>query len=210
MSKAKRSVARTACANNLRQIGLSVRMYADDGEDKGPTESGGGLAGWTAYRKLLTNYVSGGTSSRSLFVCPADIYHYDVTPASPNAYVYIPRGVHRSSWANFTSYAFNAGNTRSNRITGASYPGIAERKLSTIREPSRTIMVAEFPAFFCFSWHQPDDPKKPHYFNNAMNNATYVDGHVSYTRFYWDASKPSNESWEYDPPSGYGYKWSAD
>jgi hypothetical protein len=34
--------------------------------------------------------------------------------------------------------------------------------------------------------------------------------YASYVKFYWDASKPKNESWEYDPPPEYDYKWRAD
>ena len=65
-------------------------------------------------------------------------------------------------------------------------------------------------AYYCFSWHDPVNPKFPHYFNGARNMAGFVDGHVSYLKFYWNGSKPQSESWEYDPPPGYDYKWSAD
>ena len=36
LSQAKESARRTACASNLRQLALAVRMYADDSEDKLP------------------------------------------------------------------------------------------------------------------------------------------------------------------------------
>ncbi len=36
ISAAKAKAQRTACANNLRQINLGVRMYSDDSADKAP------------------------------------------------------------------------------------------------------------------------------------------------------------------------------
>ena len=94
-------------------------------------------------------------------------------------------------------------------MTGAPFPGIAGRKLSSIREPSKTIMLAEMPAYYCFSWHEPRNPKVPHYFSDARNMAAFVDGHVNHIKIYYDASK-QQEAWQYDPPNGYDYKWSAE
>ena len=37
----------------------------------------------------------------------------------------------------------------------------------------------------------------------------FVDGHVSYIKIYNDPSK-QQEAWQYDPPGGYDYKWSAE
>jgi prepilin-type N-terminal cleavage/methylation domain-containing protein len=215
LSRAKASSKRTACMNHVRQIGLGVRMYADDMDDAGPAKSSGNrsLDGWTAYKQLMKNYVGQNTASSPedrLFTCPTDTYHYDFTPASPNAYAYVSQGIHQQAWSDYSSYGFNGGNTRSNKVTGATYPGIAGRKLSSIQGASRTILLAEMPAYYGFSWHDPENPKSPHYFNGARNMAGFVDGHVSYLKFYWNTSKPGSESWEYDPPAGYDYKWSAD
>src|SRR5882762_4855212 len=110
----------------------------------------------------MKNYVgqkSASSPEDKLFACPADTYYYDFTQSSTNAYAYVAQGVYRQSWSDYSSYAFNGGNTRTNPITGATYPGIAGRKLSSIKNPSRTILVAEMPAFYCFSWHEPQKPK---------------------------------------------------
>ena len=81
----------------------------------------------------------------------------------------------------------------------------------------RTVLVAEVPAFVPFSWHKP---KRPLYilstgycpnliFDKAMNMASFVDGHVSYTRMYWNgALGPRGVSCNYDPPAEYDYQWS--
>jgi hypothetical protein len=42
---------------------------------------------------------------------------------------------------------------------------------------------------------------------------SFVDGHASYIKMFWDAANASGthlEAWQYDPPYGYGYKWSGE
>jgi hypothetical protein len=77
--------------------------------------------------------------------------------------------------------------------------------------------VAEVPALMPFSWHKP---KRPLYivstsycpgliFNNAMDMVSFVDGHVSYTKMYWNGAFGfTGVSCNYDPPDGYDYQWS--
>jgi prepilin-type processing-associated H-X9-DG protein len=98
--------------------------------------------------------------------------------------------------------------------TGLNYPGIGGWKFGSIRGPAKTILVTEWPAIFPYSWHQPEAPynnKFPPFFNNARNNVSFVDGHVNYTRIYWDTNYVlwlHFCAWQYDPPAGYDYKWS--
>src|SRR5205085_1444995 len=155
-AKAKRAV----CTNHVRQIALGVRMYADDMNDASPARFSGNhsVDGWTAYKELIKGYVGQNTASSPedrLFSCPADTYHYDFTATSTSAYAYVGQAVHRQAWSDYSSYGFNGGNTRSNKITGVTYPGIAGSRLSSIQSPSRTILLAELPAYYCFSWHNP-------------------------------------------------------
>jgi len=215
MSRAKASTKRATCLNHQRQIALGVRMYADDTDDVGPARISEkkSLDGWTAYKQLVKSYVGQNTASSpddKLFACPSDTYHYDFNSASPTAYAYMGKPVHRQQWSDYSSYGFNGGNTRTNSETGAPFPGIAGRKLSSIREPSRTVLLAEIPASYCFSWHEPQNPRLPHYFNNARNMAAFVDGHVSYIRIFYDPDQGQHEAWQYDPPTGYDYKWSGE
>lgn len=215
ISQAKASAKRTTCLNHLRQIALGVRMYADDMEDVGPAKlpDKKSLDGWTAYKQLMKSYVGrNGSSSPDdrLFVCPSDTYHYDFNAASPKAYTYIGQPIHRQAWSDYSSYGFNGGNTRTNTTNGIPFPGIAGRKLSSVKDHSRTILLAEMPAFYCFSWHEPQNPRRPHYFNNARNTAAFVDGHVGYLKFYYDPKQGQDEAWQYDPPAGYDYKWSGE
>ena len=91
------------------------------------------------------------------------------------------------------------------------WPGIAGRKLSSVKEPVKVVLVAEFPALGPYSWHQPAGASG--HYNNAQDVVGFVDGHVSFIRMYWDATNVTNnhlEAWQYDPPAGYDYKWSGD
>jgi len=50
----------------------------------------------------------------------------------------------------------------------------------------------------------------PEHFNDAMNMVAFVDGHVSYIKIYWNASRRDCFTLDYEPPAGYDYKWRAD
>src|SRR5262245_34419150 len=85
-----------------------------------------------------------------------------------------------TNW-DFSSYLFN------NHLEG--------NKLNSIQHPVRTALAVEFPAIYGFSWHQPqskafmvsDDLGYLHpAYNNAQNEVSFVDGHVSYTKIYSD------------------------
>jgi len=213
--------------NNLRQINLGVRMYADDSNDKSPGKAAGTgkMFVLDAYKELMKSYVSlRGTSSArdKLFACPADVYYYPI-------FVREHSGVAtcvEESWcaqsnSDYSSYVFNAGNLiPSGRGTGRlPLPGIAGMTLSSIKHPSRTVLVTEAPALIPFSWHQPrkllfrlmesGGCSPTTVLNNSMNMVSFVDGHVSYVKIFW---QPTNYmfAFEYNPPDGYDYQWSGD
>ncbi len=104
-----------------------------------------------------------------VFACPADTfecgYHQD----------HSPEGAHLQAKFRFNSYAFNAANsaTMYSQLTGPiTPPGIAGRKIGSVKEPVKTVLVAEIPALVPFSWHQP--VKK--IANNARDMVSLVDG----------------------------------
>jgi hypothetical protein len=123
--------------------------------------------------------------------------------------------------SDFTSYVFNAGNLfpPTKRIA---LPGIAGMTLSSIKHPSRTVLVTEAPALIPFSWHQPRRflfymlragiDCRTSFFNDSMNMVSFVDGHASYVKIYWKLSTNYvfSPACSYDPPEGYDYQWSGD
>lgn len=207
---AKAKARRTACANNLHQINIGLHMYSDDSTDKAPrtpgTASSPGL-NWSGYKNVMKGYVGlngGSSSSDKVFACPADSFHYNVA----GSFEYVPKGMHEEA-PDYMSYGFNGGNARTN----SNAPGIAGRLLSSIKEPTKTVLVAEGSAFIPYSWHQPKNLGRngAPMFNDAKDVVSFVDGHVNYIKIYWGGNNPPGSlALHHDPPAGYGYKWSGD
>lgn len=210
LNKANAYAKRGACLNNLRQINMAVRQYADDHNSLLPMVTNSRPPQvWSDYALFVRSYLGlkgSASSNDALFACPADTfdcgYHED----------YRPESVHLQAKYRFNSYAFNAANssTMYSRLTGPiTPPGIAGWKMSSVTEPVKTVLVAELCALVPFSWHQPVKSQA----NNTRDLVGFVDGHVSYIKMYWDATNSGFghvEAWNYDPPQGYDYKWSGD
>ena len=222
VSGAQRKARRITCMSNLRQVNLGVRMYSDDSNDKSPKPAIGVSNPYDAYKELMKSYVGlSGQSSKQdkLFACPADTFYYDYLlghyPRSTNLVGYVPESVCARPDFDYSSYVFSAGNAFP--IGPTNRPGIAGLPLSSIKHPARTVLVTELPSLIPFSWHKP---KRPLYiistrycpnliFNDAMEMVSFVDGHVSYIKMYWNgAFGPTGVSCNYDPPDGYDYQWS--
>ncbi len=223
ISAAKNSAKRTTCLNNLRQINLGLRMYTDDSNDTSPntpstnnSPSLDNFIDFTGYKKLMKGNVglNGASSAQDkLFTCPADTFYYDLLP---NGQGYVPQSLHEQSFSDYSSYAFNAGTPT---VFGTRTPGLAGRKISSIKEPAKTVLIAEIPAIFPYSWHEPKRPfsMENAVFNNAKDMISFVDGHVNYIKIYRNTNRVLSggisyvtTAAEYDPPAGYDYKWSGD
>jgi prepilin-type N-terminal cleavage/methylation domain-containing protein len=185
LSRGKNSARRTSCVNNLRQLNLAIRLYADDFSDSLPVlpDANPYPNGVGAYYKQLVKGYLGLTGPASpneeVFICPSDqIFRTQVRHA-------------------FTSYTFNGYEVRPGtiaRITGS--------KLSAIKSPTKAVLAGEVPAFFGGSWH----PVVNGAYRDAKDVMGFVDGHADFVRIYWDGianSEPAN----YEPPAGYAYNW---
>jgi type II secretory pathway pseudopilin PulG len=210
LRSAKEKARLATCINNLRQINLGLRMYSDDSSDRAPrtpgTTASPGL-NWSGYKTLMKDYVGlkGAPSPQErLFACPADTFYFDMA----GGFQYVKKALHEQP-PDYLSYAFNGGNARTN----SNAPGIAGRKLSSIKDPGKTVLVAESPAFIPYSWHQPKPPAPngAPMFNDAMDVVSFVDGHARYTKINWNGNDPPGSlTLHHDPPAGYEYKWSGD
>src|SRR6185295_1474172 len=95
VSRAKDAAKRSSCINNLRQVNLAIRLYADDWADSlpvlpDPNPYPNGVGAY--YKQLVKGYVglSGPASPReAVFICPSD------------------RTIHQSRTHAYTSYTFN-------------------------------------------------------------------------------------------------------
>jgi hypothetical protein len=218
LSAAKEKARRTVCLNNLRQINLGIHLYCDDSKDVSPAAR----VPWIAYKELMKNYVGlAGKSSPhdAVFTCPADTFYYDMAKDARgyyNLWVTVSHGLHESAWWDYSSYSFNGFNTHiHDNPQHAAWLGIADRKLSEIKQPAKTVLAAEVPAFFPYSWHEPRRPIRltqgdAPMFLNAKDMLSFVDGHAGYLKIYYQEIPGNLWSVFYDPPSGYDYQWSGD
>ncbi len=194
LSQAKGNARRTFCLNNVRQISLGLRLYAEDNADTLPNTNAVG----SAYKELMKSYVGLERPSSprdQLFACPADRFNVD-----PFQNVVISGSRHADPATGFTSYALNA----LNRLS-PSLPGVAGKKLGSFSEPTKTVLLAEQSALAGFSWHHPG---RPPIANDRQSMVSFIDGHVAFIRIYWDGytGKTDLPMW-YDPPAGYDYLW---
>jgi prepilin-type N-terminal cleavage/methylation domain-containing protein len=185
LSQAKENGKRTTCGNNLRQVSLAIRLYADDCADSlpvlpTPNPYPNGVGAY--YKQLVKGYLglSGpALPTEKVFICPSDrILRSQVGHA-------------------FTSYTFNGYEVGPDAI-----PRITGQKLSAIRSSAKAVLVGEWPAFFGGSWHPFLIQDYPH----AKDMLGFVDGHVGFTRIYWDGISDSDPC-NYEPPVGYDYNW---
>jgi prepilin-type N-terminal cleavage/methylation domain-containing protein/prepilin-type processing-associated H-X9-DG protein len=214
LSSAKARAKRTECLNNLKQINLGVHMYAGDNGDTLPDT---GRNTYVTYKEVVKGHVGlyGPSSPQDkIFACPADTFFYvDSTCA------YVPHGQHEQRTYDFSSYNFNGANLLTTNYPNYAFngvlPGIGGQKLSAVKNPTKTVLVVEASALQPYSWHQPKPPAPGGFpmFNDARNMVSFVDGHVSYIKIYWNSllSYPNGGvsfAAYYDPPAGYDYQWS--
>lgn len=185
LGRAKEQGRQADCLNNLRQVNLAIRFYAEDYADSWPVlpfpnPYPNGVGAY--YKQLVKGYLglTGPASPKEkVFICPSD------------------RVLSEEIGHAFTSYTFNGyevGPGAIARITG--------QKEGAIKNPSKAVLVGEWPAFFGGSWHPPVSQDYP----NAKNLLSFVDGHAGLTRIFWDGVADSDPG-AYEPPAGYEYNW---
>jgi prepilin-type N-terminal cleavage/methylation domain-containing protein len=202
LSRANALARRTACMNHARQINLALRMYADDHADAIRAITNKEALHFT-YKESIQPYLArnGSSTNDQLFACPADDFNCDDHAISELFLLehVEGKGFHRQAATHYSSYAFNgaAPDTPEARM--------GQKPFSSVREPSRVVLVCELSGAYGLSAH---DRKEPYQFNNAQNVMSFVDGHVSYIRIYWNGVKGFDGiAAFYEPPAGYDYKW---
>ena len=207
LSASKAATRRLTCVNNLKQINYAVRLYYDDSNDASPPGYGSGGSPLVGYKERVKSYL--GLNGRSspqdkIFACPADRFHYWYPPNQGCTLTNAP--LHEEKRYDYSSYWYNGMNLPA--VFSVPRLGIAGLKLASIKDPTKTVLVAEEPAFYPYSWHEPN-LKEGLMFSDAKDMVSFVDGHVSYIKIYW--FEPGGLlTCCTNPPDGYDYKWSGD
>lgn len=185
LTHAKETARRTACTSNLRQVNLAIRLYADDNSDSlpvlpNPNPYSNGVG--TFYKQLVKGSLGlagPASADEKVFTCPSD------------------RIISKQAGHAFTSFTFNGYEVGSNAI-----PRITGQRFGAIVDPVQGVLVGEWPAFFGGSWH----PRRDGDHADAKNVLSFVDGHTTFSRIYWDLI-PDSSPCNYEPPAGYDYNW---
>lgn len=183
------------CHVNLKQIAQAVLLYARNNQDTLPVMNyPKPPGGWWWYKEQIKANANLDHPTRdNTYACPSDRGYEGL---SDEAVPFCQSAKHA-----YNSYVFNGVN-----LPGL--PHIAGRKLGTIRQPARTLLVMEWTAHAPLSWHKSQTGKRnAPFYNNAESVVAFVDGHVKWVKIYYDGMNPA---YTRDPIPGYEYQYSGD
>ena len=191
-----RSTAKTRkaqCQSNLKEITRAVLLYAEEFSGTLPQIQPSQQTGvWWLYKELVKGRMGlvGASSPRDkVFACPDD-RGYDE-----------PMPFHDSPKFDYGSYVFNGVN-----LPGV--PNLAGKKVLSVKESSKTLLMMEWTAHAPLSWHKSRTGKENQpFYSDAENMVGCVDGHVDFIKIYYDGI---NAAYTRDPIPGYNYKYGAD
>jgi prepilin-type N-terminal cleavage/methylation domain-containing protein/prepilin-type processing-associated H-X9-DG protein len=205
LSKAKAVAVQTKCLSNLKQLNLAMTLYCADHRDKTPARDTVVVGGvvmdtWWWYKELVNPYLAIKVSSSNNVVCqcPKD------RGWAPRPQYLIPHW--QNSTLDYSSYVFNGCDN------GGNTNHLLNVQLTTVKHPTRTFFMAEWPIHWGYSWHKSLTGNENIPYNNAINNIGFVDGHAKYIRLYYNAALGANP-YAYatkDLPGGYDYQFAPD
>ena len=180
------------CLANLGKVNRAVLEFSSDNHQRLPgslPDNNKNL--WWWYKEQVKSYagVTGQSSATdTVFACPDDRGYSDPTP------------FHLNARFDFSSYVYNG-------VTLEGMPNIVGLPLSSIRHPTRTLLVMEWTAHAPLSWHKSKTVRRNSpFYCDAQSMVAFVDGHVRLTRIYYDGY---NAAYTQDPIAGYDYQYSA-
>ena len=199
-------------------------MYSGDSNDASPSPGSVGSTNasvwymYSGYKAFMKNYVglNGASSPQDkLFACPVDVINpnwvFDRNKPPPH---FVRRSVHDTSLFDYSSYTFNGGDNVTRtlpKVGSVTLPGLTGAKLSSVRHPERTILLAETSALWPYSWHDPLSHGVSYlngtFYRDSQNVVSFVDSHVSYIKMY---CKYGCAAFLTNPPEGYDYQLSPD
>ena len=179
------------CTANVQKVNRGVLSFCADHNQILPTiPTDDTRPLWWWYKEQMKRYVGlTGESSKNdaVFACPNDRGYSEPAP------------FHDTPRFDYSSYVYNG-------VTLQGMPGIAGLELSAIKHPQKTLLVMEWTAHAPLSWHNSRTGKNNSpFYCDAQSVAGFVDGHVSFTKIYYDGY---NAAYTRDPIDGYDYQYS--
>ena len=187
----KRSSRLAQCTANLGQVDKAVLEFCaqNGGTFPGPSPDARGPLWWW-YKEQVKRFAgcSGPSSAKDkVFACPNDRGYSDPAP------------FHDTPRFDYGSYVFNG-------VTLPGMPSLAGLPLSRVLHPKRTLLVMEWTAHAPLSWHNSKTGRNNNpFYCDAQSAVGFVDGHVSFTKIYYDGYDPA---YTQDPIEGYEYQYS--
>jgi len=211
LSKAKATAIQTQCLSNLKQLNLAMVLYCGDNRDKTPGRESVSDQGiywysghkdvWWWYKELDKVYagVTGSSpSNHMVFQCAKDRGWKDYGFPIPH---------HDNPSLDYGSYVFNGCDNRGDPKIKTDLLNIT---LSTVKHPTRTWLMSEWPIHWSYSWHKSKTGNKDISYKDALCNVSMVDGHAQFIKIYYNPSLPNGDApFAYsttDIPGFYGYQ----
>lgn len=230
LRSARENGRRVVCMSNARQLGMSLRIYADDFDSTFPAHtlaplSTASRAGW-AHHALWgdPDTPNGGESSwrivspyynhdLQLHRCPSD------AGANPGAPLPLPWPVGTPAWQYWgTSYSFMPGPPDLSDTTLAGTPvelvwtrqGCWGRNIDDIKVPARQVLAIEHS--WRWSWDQQWGMGVPgngwwdqayllfHDLKSPVMNMTFVDGHARFMELKKNPEHYNNDEYQFASP----------
>jgi type II secretory pathway pseudopilin PulG len=179
------------CVSNLKEITRATLLYAADNHGVLPQlQPNAPSPVWWWYKELVKGHagLTGPSSPKDkLFACPKD-RGYD----EPRPFCLSPKFA-------YGSYVFNG-------VDLPGVPNLAGWPVTSVREPTKTLLMMEWTAHAPLSWHKSRTGRKNHpFYNDAESVVGFVDGRVKFIKIYYDGV---NAAYTRDPIPGYEYRYS--
>lgn len=196
IAKAKAKGIQTKCGSNLRQLGIAIRMYADDNGDNFP-DCTGAYWPWDLPAKAANAFVKNG-GRRSILYCPGfykqndnelwafgtgqtnEVANDNATGYRVIGYAVAFKGAGRVISTNITE-SFNP---KAYRIGGVEVnPSPSERVLVADATLSETANGKTYFTGISGGWSKKHDSAHMAGKNPAGGNLLFLDGHVEWHKF---------------------------